>query len=426
MALKSIEIPYHTGTMPFHVEESNLEAVITPLAPESSGKSERELVRNALENPIDSLPLRELAAGKKKILLITSDHTRAMPSKITLPLLLEEIRLGAPCAQIDIIIATGSHRATTVEEQRTMFGDEIVDNESIHVHDCTRNEDMREVCALPSGAVFRVNRMAVECDLLLAEGFIEPHFLAGFSGGRKSVLPGIASIGTVSANHSYKTLSSPYAASGVLDKNPAHLDMVAAARAVNLAFILNVALEADKKIIAAFAGNMETAHHAGCEFVSSYSMRHAARGDIVVTGNGGYPLDQNLYQTSKAASTAALCAGEDGTIILMSGCADGFGGEYFQELMLSGTVEEIDERLSRIPPEETIPEQWGVQIFLRVMKKHRVILVTSGIDHELVRKANFIPAATADEALRIAYSFEGNDSRVVVIPDGVAVVIDGF
>lgn len=420
-----VDIPYHKGTMPLHVEESNLKAVITALAPESAGKGESELVRDALETPIGSPPLRELAAGKKKILLITSDHTRAMPSRITLPLLLDEIRRGAPGAQIDIIIATGSHRSTTVEEQRAMFGDEIVDNESIYVHDCASDEDMRQVCALPSGAVFRVNHMAIECDLLAAEGFIEPHFFAGFSGGRKSVMPGIASIETINVNHSFKALSSPYAAAGVLDSNPVNLDMEAAARAVNLAFILNVALDADKKIIAAFAGDMETAHRAGCEFVSSFSTRPAVRGDIVVTGNGGYPLDQNLYQASKAASTAAMCAGEDGVIILLSGCADGFGGEHFQELMLSGTVEEIEEKLSNIPPEETIPEQWVSQIFLGVMRKHRVILVTSNIDPELVKKANFIPAATADEALGIAFSIKGKDARVVVIPDGVSVVISG-
>jgi len=425
MPQKRIDIPYHKGTMPLHVEEKNLKAIITPLPPEASGKDESELVLTALRNPIDSPTLRELAAGKKKILVITSDHTRSMPSKLTLPLLLEEIRAGAPGAEIDIIIATGSHRCTTEEEQRVMFGDGIVDNENIYVHDCTKDEDMREVCVLPSGAVFCVNRMALECDLLVAEGFIEPHFFAGFSGGRKSVMPGIASITTVNANHSYDALKSPYSISGVLEKNPVHTDMVAAARAAKLAFILNVALDEDKKIIAAFSGDMETAHLAGCEFVGAYSMRPAVRGDVIVTGNGGYPLDQNLYQAAKAVSTAERCAGENGVIIMLSGCIDGFGGEYFHDLILSGSAEEIDDKLSEIPPEETIPEQWNAQIFARIMKKHMVILVTSGIDPELIGKANFVHAATADEALEIAYSVKGKDAEVVVIPDGVAVVIAG-
>jgi len=339
-------------------------------------------------------------------------------------MLLEEIRSGAPDAEIDIIVATGTHRVTTIEEQRAMFGDGIVDSETIHVHDCMREEDMREICALPSGAVFRVNRMAVECDLLVSEGFIEPHFFAGFSGGRKSVMPGIASVETVNVNHSYQALASPYAISGVLEKNPVHVDMVAAARAVDLAFILNVALDSDKKIIAAFSGDMEEAHLAGCGFVSSFAVRPAVQGDIVVTGNGGYPLDQNLYQACKAASSAVMCAGEDGVIILACACADGFGGEYFNELILAGSVEEIDGKLSAIPPEETIQEQWGAQIFTRVMMKHKVILVTTNIDPELVKRANFIHAATADEALEKAYAIKGKDAKVVVVPDGVAVVFN--
>jgi len=418
-----LDIPYHIGTMPLYVDENKLKAVITPLEPAHSGLSEREIIVNALRNPIGAATLKKLATGKKKILLITCDHTRAMPSKLTLPILLEEIRSGAPGAEVSIMLATGSHRATTEDELRAMFGDEIVDNERIFVHDCTKDEDMREVCTLPSGAVLRVNRMAVECDLLVSEGFIEPHFFAGFSGGRKSVMPGIASIETVNVNHSYHALASPYAISGVIENNPVHIDMAAAARAVGLAFILNVALDAEKKIIAAFSGDMEQAHLAGCEFVSSYSTRPAVVGDIIVTSNGGYPLDQNLYQAAKAASTAAMCALEDGVIILVCGCADGFGGEYFRKLMLSGSVAEIDEKLAAIPPEETIPEQWNVQVFMRVMRKHKIILVTTNIEWELISKANMIPAATVDEALEIAHSIMGTEAKVVAIPDGVAVVI---
>ena len=423
MSIKKIEIPYHTGTLPLHVHENNLKAVITPLDPVDSGKSGEELVLEALANPIGTPRLRDMAADKKKILVITSDHTRAMPSKVTLPILLREIRAGAPEAEVAIIISTGLHRATTKEEQYAMFGAEIVDNETIHVHDCTKDEDMREVCTLPSSAKFIVNRLAVECDLLVSEGFIEPHFFAGFSGGRKSVLPGIASFKTVNTNHSYKALAGPYSVAGVLEKNPVHIDAVAAARAVNLAFILNVAMDSKRKIIAAFAGDMEAAHLKGCEFVSSFSKRPAVEGDIVVTSNGGYPLDQNLYQAPKATSTAALCAGEDGVIIMLSGCRDGFGGDFFQDLILSGTVEEIDQKLSQIPPEETIQEQWSAQIFSKVMKKHPVIFVTDGIDPELIKKANFLYAKTPDEALEIAYSIKGRDAQVVVIPDGVAAMI---
>ena len=424
MSVKVIDIPYNDGSLPLHVDEKNLKAVIVPSKPVASAKSEEELVLEALANPIGTPRLKDLAAGKKNILLITSDHTRAMPSKITLPLLLKEIRSGAPDANVEIILATGLHRATTKQEQYAMFGADIVDNETIHVHDCTKDEDMREICTLPSTAKLIVNKLAVECDLLVAEGFIEPHFFAGFSGGRKSVLPGLASFKTVNTNHSYQALAGPNSVAGMLDGNPVHIDAVAACRAVNLAFILNVAMDTDKKIIAAFAGDVEEAHIKGCDYVSSFSRLPAVEGDIIVTSNGGYPLDQNLYQAPKGASTAALCAGENGVIIMVGAFTDGFGGDNFQELILSGTVDEIDEKLSKIPPEETISEQWSAQIFSKIMKKHTIIAVTTGIDPELIKKANFTYAATPDEALEIAYSIKGRDAKVVIIPDGVAAMIE--
>jgi len=275
---------------------------------------------------------------------------------------------------------------------------------------------------LPSGAEFHMNTLAVDCDLLLAEGFIEPHLLAGFSGGRKSVLPGICNRSTVNENHSYQAVASPKAIAGVMDQNPIHLDMEEAARRAKLAFILNVAENSEKKVIAAFAGDPIEAHAHGVEFVRELAQRPAITGDIVVTSNGGYPLDQNLYQTPKAVTTAEVCAGSDGVIIMIAACADGIGGEFFGKLMTMGSVDEIDRYLAAIPPKETISEQWCVQIYARVLKKHQIILVSDYLERETVERANLIYAATPDEALEIAYRIKGQDAEVVVIPDGVSVV----
>lgn len=421
--MKTIAIPYYTGTLDLHVAEENLLAVVTAKMHQyKAEKSETQLVLDALENPIGSPKLRELAAGKKKIVLVTSDHTRAVPSKITLPLLLAEIRKGNPQADITILIATGLHRATTPEEQRRMFGDAIVDHEKIAVNNAFDPSQFVHICTLPSGADFEVNRLAAECDLLVTEGFIEPHFFAGFSGGRKSILPGICSQVTVNENHSYKAIASPYAMAGVLEKNPIHEDMVAAARAVNVQFTFNVALDGEKKIIAAFCGDLEESHAKGVEFIRSLSQCPSITGDIVVTSNGGYPLDQNLYQSPKAVATAEACAGEDGVIIMCCSCADGMGGTHFEKLIAMGTPEEIDASLSKIPPKETIPEQWCAQIYSRILRKHPVILVTTYLTPEQVRSANMIPASTPDEALEMAYAMKGKDAKVVVIPDGVAVL----
>ena len=421
--MRTIKIPYYTSSLDLHVQEENLKAVITAKTDEYVAEmSEADLVRQALANPIGTPRLKELAKGKKKVTLVTSDHTRAVPSKLTLPILLAEIREGNPDADITILIATGLHRATTEAEQRRMFGDNIVDNEKIVVNDAFKDEDFAYVRTLPSGAELWVNKLALECDLLITEGFIEPHFFAGFSGGRKSILPGICNAATVNENHSYKAISSPYSTTGVLEHNPIHEDMVCAARAVNTQFILNVALNGEKKVIAAFAGDLEQAHATGVQFVRELAQCPSITGDIVITSNGGYPLDQNLYQSPKAVATAEACCVEGGVIIMCASCYDGMGGTHFEKLIVKGSVDEIDAFLSKIPPKETIAEQWCAQIYSRILKKYRIILVTTYLDHELVRKANMIPASSPDEALAMAYEMMGKDARVVVIPDGVAVL----
>lgn len=418
--MTKIALPFDRGQIEVEIDERNLAAVLAPVSAKGESRGEREICLSALQNPIGTPRLRELSRGKRRVTLVTSDHTRAMPSRVTLPLLLAEIREGNPEAEITILIATGLHRATTEEEQRRMFGDEIVDRERIAVNDAFRPEDFVRVCTLPSGAQLNVNRLACECDLLVTEGFIEPHFFAGFSGGRKSILPGICSEETVNENHSYGAISSPFAAAGVLKGNPIHEDMVFAARAVGVGFIFNVALDEDKKISAAFAGDLELAHEKGVEYVSARSRCDAVEGDIVITGNGGYPLDQNLYQSPKAVATAEQCAGEDGVIIMCAACSDGIGGKNFERIATMGSPEEIDAYLSAIPAKKTIAEQWCAQIYARVLKKHRVILV-SKLNPQTVKSANLIPASSAGEALELAYKIKGRDARVVVIPDGVSV-----
>lgn len=420
---RTIPIPYYTSTLDLHVEEENLKAVLTAkMHGFHAEKSQEQLVLDALEHPVGSPRLRTLAEGKRNIVIVTSDHTRAVPSKITLPLLLKEIRSGNPDADITILIATGLHRPTTEEEQRRMFGDEIVDHEKIAINNAFDPKQFVELCVLPSGAVFQVNRLAAECDLLVTEGFVEPHFFAGFSGGRKSILPGICSERTVNENHSYKAVSHPRSNSGMLKDNPIHADMLCAAKAVNVQFIFNVALDGEKKIVAAWAGDLEQAHEAGVAFIRQWSQCPVVTGDIVVTSNGGYPLDQNLYQSPKAMATAEACAGEDGVIIMCCSCCDGMGGAHFGQLIQRGTPDEIDRYLSSIPPEKTIPEQWCTQVCVRVLRKHPVILVTTFLSHDEVRKANMIPASTPDEALEIAYRLKGEQASVVVIPDGVSVL----
>lgn len=420
--MKQFQMPYLRGTLPLEVPESNLKAVLEARESESTG-DEEALVLDALAHPIGSQTLCELAQGKKTAVIVTSDHTRSMPSRITLPLLLREMRRGSPSIDVTILIATGLHRPTTKAEMRAMFGDELVDREKIAVHDAFCDAEMVPVCKLPSGAGLAVNRLVTETELLVLEGFIEPHLFAGFSGGRKSILPGVSSAETVRENHSFPAIASPMAKAGVMDGNPVNEDMAFAGEKVRVDFILNVTLDRKKRIESAFAGDVRLAHEAGCAHVKAQAMAARVTGDIVVTTTGGYPLDQNLYQSPKAVTTAAECAGENGVIIIGASCCDGVGGEHFGELMKWGTPEEIHHKLSEIPPKETVAEQWCVQLYAKILQTHPIILVTDGLPPEEVRSMNLIPAASFAQAMETAFDIKGRDASVIVIPDGVAVIV---
>lgn len=420
----TFEVPYDTGKTSFSIPDDRLAGVLSVHGgSEGIAKDQKKIIEEALRNPIGTPRLRDLAKGKKRIVLITSDHTRAVPSSLTLPFLLEELRGGSPEAEITILVATGLHRGMTPEEMRSKFGPEICARERIRNHDAYDPNGFVDLGVLPSGSKCEINRLAIESDLLVAEGFIEPHFFAGFSGGRKSVLPGIASQDCVNINHSARAIQSPQAATGVLDGNPIHEDMIKAARLAKLAFIFNVLLDDEKKVIAAFCGDVDQAHRAGCRFLLERSGADRIRADIVVTTNGGYPLDQNLYQCPKGLDAALACVNDGGVIILIAACRDGLGGENFGRMMLEGTPRELLDRILATPEEKTISEQWCVQRFADALIRYRIILVTRGLEKQLIEKMNFIYADSVDSALQKAFELRGREAKVAVIPDGVAVII---
>lgn len=422
--MRKVRLPYAKEFIELEVDDSVevLESKASDFTPE---KSQEDLVKDALENPIDSEKLRDLAKGKDKITVITSDHTRPVPSKITLPILLAEIRKGNPDADITILIATGFHRPTTKEEMIDKFGEEIVANEKIVNHISGNDEDMVELESLPSGGRLLLNKLAVEADLLVSEGFIEPHFFAGFSGGRKSVLPGVASEKTVLANHCSKFIASDYSRTGILKENPIHKDMEFAAKAAGLAFILNVVIDAEKKIINAFAGDRVTAHAKGCDFVRELSTIEGVDADIAITTNGGYPLDQNVYQSVKSMTAAEAAAADDGVIIEISRCNDGHGGESFYKTFKEAkTPKEIEDRVLKIPMEETIPDQWEIQILARILVRHHVIFVTDPENKELIEDMHMEYAGSVEEAIKRAKEIKGEDAKVAFVPDGVSVIVN--
>jgi len=421
--MRRFSIPFGRGMFQLEMDESRLTGVLEPEhAPAKT--PEREIVLSALENPIGSAHLRELTKDKRRVLVLTSDHTRPMPSERTLPLLLEEIRAGAPDAEITILVATGVHRPTTDAELLEKFGAEIIARERIVVHRSGAEADMVRLGTLPSGGELWLNKLVLWAELVVAEGFIEPHFFAGFSGGRKSVLPGIASRSTVLYNHNARFIASPHAAQGVLDGNPLHHDMLYAAERAGLKFILNVLLDGERTIVGAVAGDKDLAHRAGCELCGRMSRVDRVEADIVITSNGGYPLDQNVYQAVKGMTAAEACVKPGGAIVMCAELSDGHGGDVFYRWLAerSGPAEVLRD-IEGVPPESTHMDQWEAQILARVLLKAECIFVTGEENRPMIERMHMRWARTVGEALAIAEQRLCPDATVAVIPDGVGVIV---
>ena len=417
-------VPCHKSMAVFRIPERNYLGTYRPKNEPPAADPAGE-VRRALEHPIGSPRLSELAAKARNCVIICSDHTRPVPSRYIIPAMLEELRANNPAIDITLLVATGCHRETTRDELVFKFGPEIVEKEKIVIHDSRDDSQLTEAGILPSGGRLIVNKLAMETDLLVSEGFIEPHFFAGFSGGRKSVLPGIASRETVLANHCAEFIADPHARTGILQDNPIHRDMVYAAKQAKLAFIVNTVIDPEKRIVRAFAGDMEKAHLAGVEFCRKQACIRVPEADIVISTNGGYPLDMNVYQSVKGMTAAEAVCRRGGVIIMAAGCSDGHGGEsFYRALAEAAGPEEILQNVAGRARNATEPDQCQYQILARILKDFKVIMYAPECPAEMLREMKLDTASTPEEALRKALAYTSADARIAVIPDGVSVIAE--
>jgi len=419
-----VKFPYGKEYLDADIEDSRLKNILlSSLHDYKAEASEEELVRKSMENPIGSERLSTLAKNKNKVVLIASDHTRPVPSKVIIPQMLKEIRVGNPNADITILIATGCHRGTVKDELISKFGLDIYNNEKIIIHDCDESETV-DIGTLPSGGRCIINKLVIDADLVVSEGFIEPHFFAGFSGSRKSILPGVASRDTVLYNHNSEFIAHSNSRTGVLEGNLIHRDMIWAAKKAKLAFIVNVVIDANKKAIFSVAGDAEEAHKKGCEFLSSLCKVEAKPSDIVISTNGGYPLDQNIYQAVKGMTAAEACVKQDGVIIMIAKSNDGIGGDKFYHQLAdeSDINKTMDLFLSR-DRGNTVADQWQTQIFLRVLQKATVIYI-SDVDDKIISDMHMIPSSSVEDAIKKAESILNNPNATInAIPDGVSIMV---
>lgn len=420
-----LDFPYGKTSLSLDIPSERVSGILeSHLHSYKPEKSEKEIVEESLLSPIGSEGLSSLAKGKDNIVLICSDHTRPVPSKLIIPPMLKEIRKGNPKAHITLLISTGCHRETTKEELIDKFGSEIVEKEDIVVHSCTESEVVY-LGQLPSGGALYINKLVAEADLVCAEGFIEPHFFAGFSGSRKAILPGVASRESVLANHSSEFIADPHSRTGNLENNPIHRDMVWAARKAKLAFICNVVINSKKEVVYAVSGDMEKAHEEGCKFLSSLCRVKSIPSDIVISTNGGYPLDQNMYQAVKGMTAAEATVKKGGVIIMIARSNDGIGGDnFYHQLSDEKDIHKTMALFMSRGRNETVPDQWQTQIMLRVLMKATVIYISDAPD-KIVKDMHMIPSHSIEDAVKKAEEILGNNNaQIVAIPDGVSVIVD--
>ena len=386
---------------------------------DSSSLSDLEAaVNGALKAPIGSPPLADLVSPSAKIAVIHTDITRATPNNILLPLLLRHLlKHGADQQKTTLVNSLGTHRRQSEAEQRALLGDWIVDDFPCIQHDFDDRQALVEIGVTSFGTPIKINRTVAEADLVILTGFIEPHFFAGFSGGPKAILPGVASLSVTMANHGCEMISHPNATWGVCEGNPLWEEMLEAARMVRQTFLLNVALNNQNEISAVFAGELYAAHQAGRTYVRQHAMQPVAHDyDFVITTNNGYPLDQNLYQSVKGMSAAGNICRKGGAILALTACEDGLPehGGYADFLRKAGSPQAVLDLLNS--PGFNMHDQWTVQVQALLQQRTDIFVYSEGLSERQIREALFKPCKDPAACLHDMLAKYGE--RGCVLPRG--------
>lgn len=376
-----------------------------------------EAITNSLRTPIGTLPLRQCLRPENKVVIIVTDNTRACPDDKILPPLLAEVETVVPAANIILIVALGLHVALNRGELIEKLGSAIVNRYAVVNHDSTQTVN---IGTTSRGNPVEINRRVVEADFRISTGFIEPHFFAGFSGGCKSITPGVASVRTIQANHSFTMVGHPNSRAGILLGNPVYQDIIEQARIAKHNFIVNVLLNEKREITHVVAGDPVAAHARGCDIESGIAgVKVDRQYDICVTTNSGAPLDLDFYQTCKGIENASRITREGGIIIIAAACNTGVGPEAFR--CLHAAESSPHAVLRKIKDEGPLGVQWQNQILARVQIKNKIYLV-SELEDSQAREMLVVPFPTIEAALQKAVEAMGPNAQIAVIPEGPLVL----
>ncbi|MDB6038026.1 MAG: hypothetical protein JWM99_1867 [Verrucomicrobiales bacterium] len=411
----NVNLAYGQGHLTVDLPDGRT-TIIEP-APKVALQNEKESVLNALDHPIGARPLREWLTPGARVCIAFTDHTRATPNHRLIPWLLEYLK-DVPVENITLLDQLGTHRPNTQAELEKLLTPEVVHKYRVLNHEAENPAALVQFGTTRDGTPALINRHVAEADVRIITGFIEPHFFAGFSGGPKGIMPGLAGLQTTMSNHGERNIGDPKSAFGITIGNPMWEEMRDIALRVGPSFLLNVSLNEDREITGVFAGDLLEAHKVGIEFVRKSAMQKVKTPfEVVVTTNSGYPLDLNLYQGVKGMSAAARIVQEGGTIILACECREGVpSGSPLDKLLRSAkSSEEILAMLAT--PGFVRPEQWQAQIQALIQRRAKV-LVYSSLSDETIRAAHLKPCHDISAAVREALSGYGPEAQVAVLPQG--------
>ncbi len=415
------QLPYGEETLRLRIPDSITAHILEPR--DAPGVTDSyQAILDGVRNPIVGERLADRASGAKNPLIIISDSTRPTPSDLIVRVSLAELtEAGVPMENINVLVATGLHRPCTLDELVEMLGRHLLSEVKVYNHFAEDESSLEYICDTSLGTPLHVNKLVTESDLLIGDGYIEPHFFAGYTGGGKNILPGVCGSETILCNHGAEMIDHPNARAGILQGNPIYMDIVDGAELVDYGFSVNVTLNNKKEVSGVFAGDFKEAHIKGTEFLDSNVKVPCCSADIAVVTNGGYPLDRDLYQAVKAMTIGEASTREGGIIVVACECRDGIGHPHFRKLVedSSGPAEILE--TIRTPGSFTI-DQWQAQILARILQRNSVICVTDGVTKDELKAMHLIGATDIDMALEKAIKIAGRDPEINVFPGGPSAI----
>lgn len=414
-----IEVPYGTGVQKAELLGTLRIQVIDPGCPDFHVPVTK-LIEDALDHPVSSKKLEEMVTPEERVAVIVNDQTRPGPNKEMVQAVIARLKMaGVADDHISLVIATGSHRAPTEAELETLIGKELRNRIPVISHDCRKNNVY--ICDTDEGMPVYIDRAVAEADFIITTGLVAPHKAAGFSGGRKSIVPGVAGMETLRIHHSLPVR--PYEpALGWYEDNPFHKAALAAARKVNVRFILNAVQDTRKQNIAVVAGDLDLAHQEGVRICRKHNVVECEqRGDLIIASPGGAPRDCNLYQSQKALAAAEVFAEKDGevTLVLVACAEEGIGPQMFQDWLVEG--KNPDEIIRRFRQEGFSEGTNKAFEYARAMKKGRIVIVSENCDPQRLRQMGLEWAPSLQAA--VDRTLERYTPRqVIVLPKAAAII----